>query len=251
MRQEFTALFRAVFDVVKYPIALVGGILLAKAIVFPDYVHRYRLAIEVDTPDGLKRAANVIQIERNDMRWFLIAGRYETYIRANAVFLDLGHGKNVMALLAHGPRAEDVDTIVGLGIEAYLSRAKRREEDAWTGRKHLEGVRILGGPLIPTLVTFDNLDDPRTARVVDPDAFGAAFGAGYAFRKATVEMISVRVWPLNRLALTDPPVTTGLQQRLPWWSRPGRPAYQAHQAMKNGDRTGPSSPAENLFVRGE
>jgi hypothetical protein len=92
------------FSMAKF-LLIVGGIVLAiKVFAFPDYVHRYRLAIEVDTPDGLKRAANIIEVKRKDVR-FTSMGKYSFDVHGEAVFLDLGNGRNVIALLAHGPRA--------------------------------------------------------------------------------------------------------------------------------------------------
>lgn len=243
-------LWQFFYSVGKFLLIAAAIVLTIKAFTFPDYVHRYRLAIEVDTPDGLKRASSVIEIKRSDFRWVLIAqGQYEFRVRADAVFVDLGRGKHVIALLAFGPWAEHRSGITSMAMAAYLSPAKRWDEDAWSGRTKLEGERELVAPLIPTLVTFRDLNDPKTARVVDPGAFEEAFGAGYSFRRATVEMNSVNLWPLNFLAITDPPVTRGIEQKLLWWNEPGRPAYQAHLAMKNGDRTGPPSSAEYLFVR--
>lgn len=140
---------RFVFSVTKFLLIAAAIVLTIKAFTFPDYVHRYRLAIEVDTPDGLKRGSSVIEVKRTNVQWIRIGhGKFEFRVRGGAVFLDLGRGKHVIALLAHGSRAEHVDAITSLGIAAYLP--DRWNVDAWSGRKKLEGERDLTKSLTPT-----------------------------------------------------------------------------------------------------
>src|SRR5687768_6045215 len=89
--------------------ALIAAIVLAKIFVVPDYRHRFRLTIAFDTPDGVKSASGVHEVVRKDMGWTLIAlgkGQYVYRFHGEAIFLDLGRGKNVVALLAHGPTAD-------------------------------------------------------------------------------------------------------------------------------------------------
>jgi len=205
------------------------------ALAFPTYTHRYRLTIEVDTPQGVRSGSSVIEVERSDQRWVLIAqGRYVFRVRGDAVFVDLGEGRNLVALMAFGPRAENIDQMISLWVEAYGQY--KWDENAWAGRIKMQGPVELKPPLIPTLITFSDVSDPKTARLVRSDEFEKAFGQGVRFRRAWLEMRNAS------------PVLA-IERRLPWWGAPGRPAYQAHLAIKNGDRTGESSPAENLFER--
>jgi len=170
------------------------------AFAFPTYTHRYRLTIEVDTPQGVRSGSSVIEVERSDQRWVLIAqGRY--------VFEAYGHYK--------------------------------WDEDAWSGRTKMQGPIELKPPLIPTLVTFSDLSDPKTARVVyatgpivrdqilsngrQPrivgqgvlfDELGNVFGPGYRFRRATIQMVSAGAWPLNIFGLSGEPITHAIEGRV-------------------------------------
>ncbi len=85
--------------IVAIIVAIVGFISLA----YPTYTHRYRLTIEISTPKGTKIGSGVIEAARRDNGWFPISpNRYQYLLRGDAIFVDLGDGKNVVALLAHG-----------------------------------------------------------------------------------------------------------------------------------------------------
>jgi hypothetical protein len=133
------------------------------------------------------------------------------------VFLDLGGGRNVVAVLAHGGNAEDVDRITSFWIEAY-GHERSEEDDVWSGHKALRGAVELRPPLVPTLVTFADSLDPSTVRVVRPGEFEEVFGPGFRFRRATLEVVPTGWWPASALGLSPGvPVTSGaMERRLPW-----------------------------------
>jgi hypothetical protein len=196
--------------------AVVAALWAGFALAFPDYAHRFRLTVEVDTPEGLRSGSSVIEVERKDVRWVPAPGRHEFRVRGEGVFLDLGGGRNAVAVLAHGENAEDVSQIITLWVEAH--GRKRWDEDVWSGRTELRGVVELRPPLVPTLVTFADPLDPATVRVVRPGEFEQAFGPGFRFRRATLEMVPTGRWPLRALGLSPGvPFTSGvIERRLPW-----------------------------------
>jgi hypothetical protein len=187
--------------------ALAAAVWAWIALGFPDHAHRFRLTIEVDTPDDVRTGSSVIEVERRDYGWVPVysPGRGRVFrVRGEAVFLDLGSGRNVVAVLAHGENAEWVSEVISFWVEAYGH--KRWDQDVWSGRKELRGVVELRPPLIPTLVTFADPLDPATVRVVRPGEFEQVFGPGFRFRRATLEVVPLSV-----------PVTGGaIERRLPW-----------------------------------
>ena len=197
--------------------ALIAALWAGFALAFPDYTHRFRLTVDVDTPGGPRSGSSVIEVERKDVRWAPAPGQYVFAVRGEGVFLDLGDGRNVVAILAHGDNAEWVDPITSFWIEAF-GRRQSEEDDVWSGRTQLRGLVELRPPLIPTLVTFGDPLDPATVRVVPPDGFEQAFGPGFRFRRATLEMVPTGWWPASALGLSPgTPVTRGIiEQRLPW-----------------------------------
>jgi hypothetical protein len=57
--------------------------------------------------------------------------------------------------------------------------------------------------LFPMLVRFRDISDPLSVEKVDPANLSATLGPGVTLRRATIE-------------ITDDPVTTGIEERLPW-----------------------------------
>jgi hypothetical protein len=111
------------------------GLLVLRLFVYPEYVHRYRLTMDVDTPDGVKTGSTVIQVERDDNRWdWFILGKISFSFYGEALFLDLGRGKNVIALLAKDPRTAESSSMIWLHIQTFLSFNQRFDEDVWSGK---------------------------------------------------------------------------------------------------------------------
>jgi hypothetical protein len=75
----------------------------------PVYKHRYRLTIAVDTPDGRKTGSSVIEASHTISTSLATRGSGVTGVRGEAVYVDLGQGRQVIALLA-----------VGIDMQEYL-----------------------------------------------------------------------------------------------------------------------------------
>jgi hypothetical protein len=212
------------------PAAWLGSVVVYEA--WNTYTHRFRLTLEVDTPEGVKSGSSVIEVavwQKAD--WFPQTGGFGSRVRGEAVFVDLGNSRNVIAVLGLGPTASKVD-LHYLAGEAF-SRSFPRwyfEAPNWVGRAELRGE------LIPTLITFSDLNNPKTARVVRPQELPQVFGNGFKLRSAFVEM-------------TSDPVTHKIEEQLPWWSAPGRPASIARRAWLASETAGPTVGPETLFVR--
>lgn len=157
-------------------------------------------------------------------------------MKGEAVFVDFGAGKHVITLLAAGPTAQGgLDEIVrisfgSLPLEEY-------------GRYQSMGSREVPPAIHPTMVTFSDLSDPASAKVVyaqgrkhdcvppmavNPncqprdlgpiviDRFAETFGTGYAFKGVFIQM-------------TTDPISKGIEDKLPglknideWNTRAGK-----------------------------
>lgn len=202
-------------------------------VVFPTYTHHFRLTIEVETPEGLKSGSSVMQSSRIDHVAIPLPGqRYEFDFRGEAVFVDLGGGKHVIAVLGFGPRADNVDHVRVLALKAW---GLQDTSQGWAAAGARRGQTEITGDLIPTFVTLADLNDPRTARIVHPDEFEKVFGSGTRFRGAKLE-------------ITSSPVTREIEGRLSWLpSFKGYLGGQLHPDWSKPERnlTG------NQFIRGK
>src|SRR6516225_464834 len=77
--------------------------------------HKYRLTVEVETPDGPRSASGVMAVVPD--RGYRPGGRTRT--RGDAVYVDLGGGRNLVALLLHTGKSLDPDGINYVALRAY------------------------------------------------------------------------------------------------------------------------------------
>jgi hypothetical protein len=188
--------------------------------------YRYRLVIEFDTPLGVKSASSVIRATRQHPYSFDPFQYYTWSLQGDAIFVDLGSGKHAVALLTHGVKHGTGDSMRSLWVSAY--GYPFLDEGVWSGKTKVSGLRELSRELVPTIVTFTDISDPATAKVIfatdqelycRPDRLPACvqelravpineiastLGHGYALRRAVLELVP-----------NDTPVTRGIEQRLP------------------------------------
>lgn len=187
--------------------------------------HKYRLTVEVTTPDGIRTGTGIMAVvpDRNYNR----SGR--TITRGEAVFVDLGQGKNLVALLTHRQDAKlDFDDINYVALRGY--GAARGNRVSFNDIHRQTGVVPVQGDLVPVLVSFGDPNDPRTARLVASDRADAVLGEGYAIRGLTAEIVPNGFWPIDFGGALGEPVTRGIDAKLPWLATPGDPAATALEA---------------------
>jgi hypothetical protein len=181
----------------------------------PDY--RYRLTVEVETPEGVKTGSSVIEVEQLLSRSTAAPAKVgvQRKVRGEAVAVDLPNGKTLFALL----RSENnVDW--ASYVYVYLATHEKGKPfiDQLDNVLEVTGERTLPRmwppvgfleerSAYPMLVTFGDLADPTSVAEVDPDDLAANFGEGVRLKRITVE-------------LTDDPVTVGISEQLRWLDDP-------------------------------
>jgi hypothetical protein len=211
---------------------LLGGAVIAYSLIYPTGSYRFRVTLNIDTPQGLRSGSSVMEVTtRRYPAWTTLGNSTgESSLTGEAVFVDLGRGddgraQNVIALLALGPRGENVDfyLLPGMAFELLWKQKLGTPEfhgTSWELPKLPPGTKAeLRGNRIPTLVTFADLNDPKTARVVQPGDFQQEFGKGITLRDVQIEIVSAGKWPFSVLGLSGEPLTHQIAKQLPSWSQ--------------------------------
>ncbi|WP_432200634.1 hypothetical protein ACRAQ7_13955 [Erythrobacter sp. W53] len=224
----------------KIVLGLLGVLALSGCIPLtdPTPTYRYRLTVEIDTPEGLKTGSSVIEVDTRvaGKRSIPSPGRRSQKVRGEAVAIEMPDGKVLFALLRSddfvdwagtvlymlGPKFRGEDAVAQT-VKAIVSDRREKTLPRYFPRAG-RNPRMSGYPM---LVTFEDLSDPTTVTRVDPDDLAATFGEGVSISRITVQV-------------TDDPVTTGIEERLGWL-----PNY--YDKMLDGNRIR-TIEAENRFA---
>jgi hypothetical protein len=208
---------------------------------------RYRLTLMVDNNGQMVTGSSVIEASWTGLgeRFRFLAElangqQWTTTMRGEAVVVDLGsHG--VLFALLRGDESRRASSLAGTP-EAFVTRATGAFTRAGVTRESLERV-IRNRPkvevpfeLLPLLVRFRDINDPKTVEPVDPNNLAASFGPGVKLVAATVEV-------------TDDPLTIGIDRTLPWL-----PELRAEHSSLDGDVSmlrKIDAPLENQLGSGE
>src|SRR3984893_11207217 len=104
------------------PLALLAALVIGDQIRINRPAHKYRLTVEVETPEGIRSASGVMSVHPD--RSYSRGGQTRT--RGDAVLVDLGGGKNLVALLAHIDKTLDLDGMNYLALRAYTAAGGKR-----------------------------------------------------------------------------------------------------------------------------
>lgn len=169
------------------------------------YTYRYRITVEVDTPQGLRTGSGVWESTIEDG-----SGLGDNSIglraRGEAVPIDLPGG-TLFALL----RGHDMElTYPTDALDTQYTRVHQLQPQPFGGWKDVRKLvtknhqpLTLDSDNYPLLVRFRDLNNPASVEKVDPNDLAASFGPGVRLRRIVVQV-------------TDEPVTEGIEKRLPW-----------------------------------
>jgi hypothetical protein len=222
------------------PLALLAVLFIGDQIRINRPGHKYRLTVEVETPEGLKSAKGVMAVHPD--RGYSRSGHTTT--KGDAVLVDLGGGKNLVALLAHRDNTVDLDGMNYVALRAYKAAG---QNVSFNEMSRMTGAVPVTGALIPILVSFTDLSNPATARTVPPDNLAAVLGQGFRLHGMTAEVVPNGTWPLDFGGRLGEPVTRGIEAKLPWWNGTAAPAATALRAA--GMPAGAAIDPREVFTR--
>jgi hypothetical protein len=200
---------------------------LAYPYLYPVYAARYELRLDVDTPQGVKTGSSVMEARYG---WQPTLGGITSSVKngfsGEAVFVDLGDGKNLVVTLTddRSKRKESIDALY-LPMRVFPFTP----HDKALTKTDIENARSKGPvnvPLerLPLVITFSNIADPKSVKRVDPSKLEASFGVGYHIASATVEM-------------TEKPLRATITKELPWLV-----GLQISDLLESGTNTGSTYP---------
>ncbi|TXC71460.1 hypothetical protein FSB78_11290 [Sphingomonas ginsenosidivorax] len=211
---------------------LIVGVGLLTALVHPPERSRYRLTVEVDTPDGLKKGAVVREFSWKKSSTAFTGNDIHYTERGEAVAVDLPSGKTLFVLLNTNPS----DLIEMATMRADLRRApiaiQRARETAdlyLVPNKHAFETHRRE---YPKFVFFEDIKDPATVRSVDPGNLSKSFGPDVALNRVTFQ-------------ITSDPVTQSIEGRLPWLAE-----LRNRRVGLNGKRNVAQTPGDLTTILG-
>ena len=169
---------------------------------------RYKMVVEVDTPEGVKTGFAVREVYFSDRSGFPFGeSRPQVKLKGEAVVVDLGGGQSLFALLTsaggdvdYAARVADREGIWGGTQAGQIAQVWPRPAYPGKPDDH-EDYKLGHAQQYPMLVRFRDPADPTSVEQVEAEALDAAFGPEVKLRRIAIEA-------------TKEPVTVEIAERL-------------------------------------
>jgi hypothetical protein len=218
---------------------LAGGAaaLLSGCGLFGGNSYRFKMTVEVETPQGMKTGSSVYEVSaRNSVKLLPEEGARQIELKGEAVVVDLDSGPIFVLMLGLNLQPTDIVEMSMRTLDPEFPKKRDFVESAgrlsgWSQRKG--DVQRTDWPM---MVRFADLNDPKTVEKIDPAAIGV--------KRIVVET-------------TNEAVTVGIGDRLPdtfwkvWGAIHKREMAQEGGIMKNPYFDSPAGQlSKNDFVSG-
>ena len=184
---------------------LVGGVagLLSACNPLGGSGYRFKMTVEVGTPDGVKTGSSVYEVWAESNSKLLPEERSRDWgVNGEAVAVDLPGGRTLFALLKTlNGRREDLALMSMAALDPLFKNDVVESAQRIASGDGITSPAEVRAADYPLLVTFADPADPTSVQRVDPANLAASFGPGVTLKRITV-------------AVTKDPVTTGIEKRL-------------------------------------
>jgi hypothetical protein len=174
----------------------------------PSHSYRYRVTVEVDTPQGLRTGSSVWETKAWEGIGIPDRG-IRSRERGEAVAVDLPGG-TLFALLQGADMDVDYASGVVVGhLRAHPVPGIAMGKDWKENRRLIAKVKPafeLYPEEYPLLVRFRDISDPASVEKIHPNLVASSFGAGVHLKRITI-------------AVTNGNVTTGILDKLQWLAK--------------------------------
>jgi hypothetical protein len=146
-----------------------------------SYSWNQKLTVQVNTPQGVKAGASVVGIKVSSGQVGLSQTSASYRVTGEATVLEVAPGKYLFALLGERSTNE-------LATHTWADQLPRNADEAWTKIETLREIRDVPRAEYPLLVTFTDINDPKSVKEVKADKLAEVFGAGYSLKAITLEI---------------------------------------------------------------
>ncbi|MBL4890673.1 MAG: hypothetical protein JKX91_02375 [Rhizobiaceae bacterium] len=158
-----------------------------------------KLTVVVETPNGVVTGSSVTAVKMSNTDGALVfqeARGVGAKVTGEAVVVEVSAGKYLFVLL---------DGMNGLAWQVFDDDGKSNVQRMGPLLEKTRAVREVSFSMSPMMVTFGDINSPKSVRKVEPYDLAASFGAGYRLKSIALE-------------ITDEPVTNGqVEKVLGWW----------------------------------
>ena len=147
-----------------------------------------KLILEVETPNGLVTGGSVVEAS---VSWFggldkaMSSNASANGLRGEASFVEVAPGKYLFALLDGEEAAH--------AIALFTDKPREEPRQVTERLQTLKETRVVPPGKYPRLVTFNDLRDPKSVKLVDSANLAAAFGPGFALKSVKLELTDEKV----------------------------------------------------------
>jgi hypothetical protein len=185
------------------------------------YAWNQKLTVTVETPDGEVSASSVSAVSWRK-HWIQTDGMGWSYeVTGEAVVVEVTPGRYLFALLKGAGTTEYMGSVAAASIAGREGRVIDGALFAEVQGKRDRAAGVITVPEVqyPMMVTFGDIADPASVKLVDPADLAASFGPGVRLKSVHLEV-------------TDEAVTLGRVEEVLGWID----VYYANQWRLNGSK---------------
>ncbi len=182
---------------------------------------RQKITLTVETPSGAVSGSSVSAVSWQEHMIRTDGMNWTYHVTGEAVVVEVAPGQYLFALLTGAGTTEYMGSVAAASISGQKGRVIDGAlfDEVRDKRDRAAGVITLPDYQYPMLVTFGDITDPASVRLVDPADLAASFGPGVRLKSVVLEV-------------TDAPVTEGRVEAVLGWIA----NYRANQWRLNGEK---------------
>jgi hypothetical protein len=188
-------------------IAGVGTVVLSGCNPFARNSFRYKITVQVDTPEGVKTgfAVHEMTVHKSSVDLGELSPKQSSKTRGEAVAVDLSGGQTLFVLIRNNSTV--INALTQKETGSWIDKALQIVDgDIPSGPQEIRFSKATDYSIrgrYPLFVRFRDINDPKTVEQVRSNDLAASFGPGVKLKRLTVEV-------------TEEDVTVGILERLKW-----------------------------------